>query len=116
MQKHEGRPQHPLRPRVLGRLHFITAPPETGLWFRAMAIVSASSRQCAKVVFGSVAAVLPPFAVSVLAYLVLALPDQTLDLYRDIAETIAQGPPDPKTYEYFAIWREPAIAWLAVVI
>src|ERR1700687_5066215 len=85
---------------------------------RAMVVESQSTRQCVKAVFGSVAAVLPPLAVSLFACAVLALPDQILDIYRAIAQTVVKGPLDPgkaSILEYFAIWREPVTTWSAAL-
>jgi hypothetical protein len=78
-----------------------------------------TAAQCVRDVFRCLTAVLPALLVSVLASIVFSFPNQLLDIYRDIAQSIVLGPIDPEKagwMGYLATWRELISACVAVTM
>jgi hypothetical protein len=79
---------------------------------------SERNRLCVQAVFASIAAALPTIIICLLASFIFILPDQFLDIYRDIAQSIVAGPENTETaglLGYITIWKELLLSLLALV-
>jgi hypothetical protein len=77
-----------------------------------------AAAHCTRETFRVVAASAPALLVALLAALAFSFPNQMLDIYRDIAQTIVLGPVDPGAglLAYAGVWRELIQSALAVAI
>jgi hypothetical protein len=79
----------------------------------------ATRTECVRSISRTIASAAPALIVVCLAGFVFAFPNQTQDIYRDIAQKIVLGPINPEAeglVGHLGIWKEPVFGLLGVVL